>query len=102
MLERLKRVLVDSFIAAICLGYLLAQAILYFVNIFTAPISLWVTRRIFPDKTASGRFPLEAALPQIIGFVLLLLVWYGLLRWLYVVPLSQEASDAAHNPEQTA
>ena len=102
MFENLKRLLVDSFIAPIGLGYLLAQAVLYFVNIFTSPVSLWVARMIFPDRTGSRRFPLEAALPQVIGFVLVLLVWYGLLRWLYAVRISQETSDAAHNPEETA
>jgi hypothetical protein len=45
MLNRLKRVLVKSFIGAIALGYLFAEAVLYFVNIFTAPISEWITQK---------------------------------------------------------
>ena len=38
MLERFKRALVESFIGAIGLGYLLAQGILHFVNIFASPV----------------------------------------------------------------
>lgn len=38
MLNRLKRTLVESFVGAIALGYLLAQTILHFVNIFASPV----------------------------------------------------------------
>lgn len=93
MHDQMKRILVDSFIAAIGLGYLLAQVVLYFVNIFTSPVSLWVARIIFPDVTASRRFPAEAALPQVIGFVLLLALWFVLLRWLYLTPFEDQTSD---------
>jgi hypothetical protein len=42
MLRRLKRVLVESFVGAIALGYLLAQGLLHFVYIFTSPFSEWL------------------------------------------------------------
>jgi hypothetical protein len=95
MLNRLKRVLVKSFIGAIALGYLFAEAILYFVNIFTAPITAWITQKLYvgllvSPSTASRGLPLQAALPQALGFLVLLLVWYGLLRWLYFTPLVEE------------
>jgi hypothetical protein len=98
MLEQVRRILVNSFIAAIGLGYLLAQIILYFINIFTSPVSLWIARMIFPDATASRRFPLEAAVPQVIGFVLLLALWFGLLRWLYLTPLAEPGTDPEAEP----
>jgi hypothetical protein len=96
MLNRLKRVLVKSFIGVIALGYLFAEAILYFVNIFTAPVSTWIMQKVYlglisrPTASASTGFPLQAALPQVIGFLVILLVWYGLLRWLYFTPLKEE------------
>jgi hypothetical protein len=98
MLEQVKRILVDSFIAGIGLGYLLAQIILYFINIFTSPVSLWIARMIFPDATASRRFPLEAALPQVIAFALLLALWYVLLRWLYLTPLGEQTTAPKAEP----
>ena len=49
MLERLKRALVESFVGAIALGYLLAQGILHFVNIFASPIAGWVSRSYYKE-----------------------------------------------------
>jgi hypothetical protein len=106
MFERLKRTLLESFIGAIALGYLLAQVIITFVNIFTAPVEAWVVRSEFREitpRTANwAGFPLQAALPQAISFFLLLLVWYALLRWLYIMPLKKQLPDAAPNPEQVS
>ena len=98
MLEQVRRILVDSFIAAIGLGYLLAEIVLYFINIFTSPVSIWIARMIFPDTTASRRFPLEAALPQVIGFVLLLALWFVLFRWLYPISLQEQTTDPEAEP----
>ncbi len=39
MLDRTKRALVSSFIGAIGLGYVLGEAVLYFVAVFTAPLT---------------------------------------------------------------
>ena len=95
MSDRLKRVLVESFVGTIALGYLLAQALLYFVGIFSRPVEQWVQRRMYPTlaPNASQSFPIEAALPQAISFIVLLLVFYGLLRWLYFKPLMVETSE---------
>jgi hypothetical protein len=84
MFDRLKRVLVETFVGAIALGYLLASAILFFVNIFPASFAAWLVRSGPP--IASGRFSLETALRPAISFVVLLIVWYVLLRWLYFTP----------------
>lgn len=47
MFDRLRGILVESFIGAIALGYLLAEAVLSFGNVFTAPLATWIRRRYF-------------------------------------------------------
>jgi large-conductance mechanosensitive channel len=92
MLNRLKRALVESFVGAIALGYVLAQIILRFVNIFASPIGVWIARdeyhRLAPQSSAATGFPYRNVLPELISFLLLLLVWFALLRWLYWKPLT--------------
>jgi hypothetical protein len=104
MFDRLKRVLVESFIGTVGLGYLLAEAVLYFVRVFESPVAAWATRKLYRglvlDSTFFSGTPLRAAAPPAVGFVLLLLVWYLLLRWLYFTPIEKEKS--APNPEQPA
>jgi hypothetical protein len=58
MLNRFKQAVVDSFIGAIALGYVLAQVILLFVNIFASPVAGWVSR-----KQYGGLMPHTATLP---------------------------------------
>jgi len=104
MFDRLKRVLVKSFIGAIALGYVLAEVMLYFVNVFTSPVSAWATQKLYrglvPGTNAFSGSPLQAAVSPAFAFVLLLLVWYLLLRWLYFTPLKEEESEP--NPKETA
>ncbi len=99
MVDRLKRILVESFVGVIALGYLLAEVVLYFVSVFTSPLSTWAAHNLYPaivPRTApsSGSY-LRAAASPAVGFVLLLLVWYLLLRWLYFTPLKKEEADRA-------
>jgi len=104
MFDRIKRVLVKSFIGAIALGYLLAEIARYFVNIFTAPLLAWTTRRYFrgviPSTVTSPHPTLEALIAPAVAFVLLLSLWYILLRWLYFTPVVEESTTA--NPETTS
>lgn len=104
MLDRLKQALIETYVGAIALGYLLAQGILHFVNIFASPVAHWVSRKqyggLVPGTTTLPGFSLQDALPELVRFLLLLLVWYALLRWLYVKPLAKEISEPAPNPEQ--
>jgi hypothetical protein len=109
MFERLKRVLVESFVGAIALGYLLAQCIQQFVNIFASPVVGWVRRNeyrdvmqvISPGKALPG-FSLRESLPYLAEFLFLALVWYYLLRWLYFTPLKKVTSPPAPNLEDAA
>ena len=97
MLERLKRVLVESFVGAIALGWIFAQGILHFAWVFSAPIAGYVTRReyrgIMERTAAPTGFSLQDALPEVARSCALLLVGYVLLRWLYFKPLVEEAPD---------
>ncbi|HEV2489831.1 MAG TPA: hypothetical protein VGT03_08485 [Candidatus Acidoferrales bacterium] len=104
MFERLKRTLVESYVGAIALGYLLAQVILHFVEIFAYPVAVWVSRNYYQSiiqrTTPSAGLSFQDALPELERFVVLLLVWYLLLRWLYLKPLKKETSVPPPNPEQ--
>lgn len=87
MLERLKRALVESYVGAVALGYLLAQIVLEFVGIFASPMAQWVSRinlrEMMPSTTAPAGFQFFDALPYLIRFVVLVPVWWLLVRWLY-------------------
>jgi hypothetical protein len=98
MLNRVKRALVESFVGAIALGYVLAQTIMHFVNIFASPIAGWVARdeyrrlmpqSLVPQSPEPTGFPYRNGLPELVTFLLLLLVWYVLLRWLFWKPVAQ-------------
>ena len=88
MLRRFKKAVVESFVGAIALGYAFAQAILHFVNIFAAPVAGWISRKEYGglmSKTGSLLgFSLQDALPELIRFVVLLLVLLVLFHWLYI------------------
>jgi hypothetical protein len=99
MLERLKRVLVTSFVGAIALGWLFAQGILHFADIFSAPIAAWLMRREYRGlmehtNTVTG-FSFQDAIPEAVRSFSLLLVGYLLLRWLYFKPLEQETESGS-------
>jgi hypothetical protein len=98
MFKRLKRALVTSFVGTIALGWLFAQGIVHFTNIFSAPLAGWLVRReyrgvIEQANTATGFSP-QDALPELVRSVSLLLLGYLLLRWLYFKPLEQEATQS--------
>jgi ABC-type sulfate transport system permease component len=87
MLDRSRRTVVDTYIGAIALGLLLAQAVEHFVGIFSAPVAAWVAQNNYREMTQkpaiSSGFPLEAALPEVVRSILLVLLFYSLIRWLY-------------------
>jgi hypothetical protein len=106
MFERLKQTLVESFIGAIALGWLLAQGILHFAYIFVTPLVGWLMRKEYrglSDRAAAlPGFSLQDALPELLKSFLLLLVWYILLRWLYFKPFKKEMPEPTSNPEPGA
>lgn len=94
MLRKLRRSLVESFVGAIALGWLFAQAILHFAYIFAAPFANWLMRREYRGVLDRNGYPVgfsfADALPEVIRCVVLLVVGYLLLRWLYFKPLDDE------------
>jgi hypothetical protein len=99
MLERLKKALVESFVGAIGLGYLLATSISHLANIFASPIASWVSRKEYGEmmpKVSQG-FSYQEALPELARSVVILVVWYSLVRWLYFKPVEKET--VAPSPE---
>lgn len=104
MFKRIKRALVDSYIGAIGLGYLLAQVMLHFISIFSAPVTGWIVQNQsaqFTNRPISTSLPLQYALPRLIDFVLLLCLWYILLRWLYLEKPARETSVPVPDQEQS-
>lgn len=104
MFERLKRTLVQSYIGAIALGYLLAQCVIHFANAFAWPLDVWVTRRIFPTilQHSSGvSSPWQYSGTELLRFVIILLAWYALIRWLYFKPLKNDILEPTSDQVQT-
>lgn len=100
MLKRFKRALVESYVGAIALGYLLAETVLHFCYTFATPVSGWVSRTEYRDPlgrtTLPQGFRLQEGLPELVRFVVLLVSWCLLMYWLYVkrekteVPASEQ------------
>jgi len=101
MFERVKQTLVESYVGAIALGYLLAEGILHFANIFASPVAGWVARKeygkLITDSSAPAGLPLKDALPELVRFVVIVVVWYLLLRWLYFNPPKKGATGQVFN-----
>ena len=95
MFERWRKVLVDTYISALALGYLLAADIIHFVNMFAAPVASWISRKQYGSitHTIPVNFSLQDALPELLRFMGILLVWLVLMRWLYVKPAKTNPSD---------
>jgi ABC-type dipeptide/oligopeptide/nickel transport system permease component len=97
MFVRLRRTLVESFVGAIALGYLLAEGIMHFVNVFAAPIAGWIARNEYRGSLAGAALPsrssLQYALPEFVRSLFMFAIFYVLLRWLYFKPLKMEISE---------
>lgn len=98
MLKRVKHSLVRSFVGAITLGWIFSQAILHFAYIFSTPIVNWLAQRNYADVLAQhGRavrgFSPQDVIPELVKSIALLLVGYGLLRWLYFDPVQTPAEE---------
>ena len=103
MFDRLKRALVESFVGAIALGYLLAQAVLSFVNVFVAPLSVWSFRREYAGMLPTLKTPpvslLREALTPAADCAAILLLWYLLVVWLYFKPLQADRPEESTKPQ---
>jgi hypothetical protein len=70
MFERLKQSVVESYVGAIALGWLLAQSLVHFASIFTAPVAGCILRReyrgIHRIYNSPASFLLQDAVPELI------------------------------------
>lgn len=101
MFKKLKQTLVESFVGAIALGWLLAQGVLHFTYVFSAPVAGWIARREYSGLMgrAPSSFSFQDALPELVRSFALLLLCYLLLRWLYFSPVKNDTSGPAINSE---
>jgi predicted Kef-type K+ transport protein len=87
MFKRLKGVLVESYVGAIALGYLLAESVLYLVTVVAAPVTAWATEDRYRTEMSRQMSWADLAAPDLleplVKFILLLVFWYILIRWLY-------------------
>jgi hypothetical protein len=99
MFGRLKTVLVESFVGAIALGWVFAQAILHLISAVTAPISEWEQQRFLSELRVGDhlRYPLLAWIPELIAAIALAAVGLLLLRWLYYTPIASRSAG----PDET-
>lgn len=100
MFKKFKTALVKSFVGAIALGWIFAQAILHFAYIFSNPVTGWLTRREYSGlvKGVPAGFTLQDALPELARSFVLLLIGCLLLRWLYFKPLEEDLADSRLEP----
>lgn len=102
MLSRLKRALVESYVGAIALGWLLADIVFQIAGVFAIPVASWVQRSEFGKIAGRGEVPagflFRDSAPALVRSVLLLMIWYLLMRWLYMAPLDHEAVKETAQP----
>jgi predicted Kef-type K+ transport protein len=106
MLKRLKTALVDSFVGAIAIGWLLAEGIIHFVNVFIEPEISWISQRqylvLIHPNPGPPPFPFQLALSELLKSLFLLLIAYGLLRWLYYPATEKQDQEQTPNQENGA
>jgi hypothetical protein len=105
-LANMRTALVDSFVGAIAVGWLFADGIARFVSILTEPFQRWLAQRQFWNanhySSAAPGYPFPDALSILLTSVLLLLIAYGLLRWLYYPPTEKQDQEQPPEPEHGA
>jgi hypothetical protein len=92
MIERFRRTVVDSYVGAIALGYVLAQAILHLAGTASAPFEDWAFRRVAAGSRLHypSHWLLLTSLSELTASFLLGLLWYLVFRWLYLRPSPKE------------
>jgi hypothetical protein len=101
MLHKLKSSLVESYIGALALGWLLADALQHAVGIFVTPLSAWASQRDYHaliNQPSNNTFPFYIAGPEALRTALLFALWYSLLHWLYLKP-AEPRSEESHTTE---
>ncbi|HKV92636.1 MAG TPA: hypothetical protein VJW20_08825 [Candidatus Angelobacter sp.] len=99
---KVKRALVTSYVGAVALGWLFAQGLVHFANIFAAPIAGWLVRQqysgLLQQSNRQTGFSLHDSVPELVRCAAILLVGYVLLRWLYFTPVESPEPSVNENP----
>ena len=102
MFEKLRNTLVSSYVGAIGIGWILADAALRIAYGFSAPVTQWIARHEYREL-ANNAWPnqilLRDAVPDLVRALGLLIMGYFLLRWLYMRPAGKK--DEVVQPEMT-
>jgi hypothetical protein len=95
MLDRLKELLVESFVGAIALGLLLSNAIARLTNGLTMPVTDWLVRTQFQgfSNRPPQPFTLRKGWPELIRAFVLFVIWCGLFYWLYFKRKPEQSSE---------
>lgn len=93
MLERLRSILVESFVGAIGLGFLVSQILAHFANTLAYAASNWLVQSSSVNGVMVRRFNAETIIVEFVRGIVLLLVGYLLLYWLYFPKSSREEQD---------
>lgn len=106
MFRRLKTALVDSFVGAIALGYLLAEALENLGFAVVAPLKHRMEQKelywLSPTSVVPPSLSFRPALVPLIEGIIYLLLALVLLRWLYYDAPKNENSPQMPDPEQGA
>lgn len=104
MMERMRAVLVETYVGTILVAWLFAEGLIHAVGVITTPLMTWegtvFARSLIAEslsaKASREPFPWGASLPEALSAILLLLIPYGIMRWLYYRPVySQESQSSA-------
>lgn len=101
MFERIRIVLVRSFIGTIVIGTLIAQSVFQLANAVTMPLLNWFEALNQRQPMAAGgmnasappHLKLMLGMPHLFSAVLQLLVAWALLHWLYLRPESATGAN---------
>jgi hypothetical protein len=107
MIERLKKALIDSYVGAITIGWMISDAGLKIATALALPILTWFRHHLvsetFGVKPSHEPIEWQLLIPGLISAVILLAFGYGLLRWLYFAePKPVQEEPEAGEPADSA
>lgn len=102
-MRRIREVLLNEYIGAIAIGFIVAQAVAGIVSTVVQPVAFyWESRRRPANFFESPAFPWDSVLLSFVSVVLYLLAAYLLLHWLYLRPSEQAVEKQNEDDESTA
>jgi hypothetical protein len=102
-MQRIREVLLNEYIGAITIGFILAQAVAGIISAVVQPIAFYWTSRQKSSIFDRAAFPWDHLILSLVSAALYFLAAYLLLRWLYFQPSGQtvENASADHAPTPT-